>query len=123
LDGAGSLLEVTQSHIKLSNHAIFPQLGQQKQQQWTTLWLNLGDLSDKFFSNGNNSEVWLTSLSIMGSFKIRSISLVRAKFVSGEPGAHQIIFPETLLHHPLAAKGHQKSSPTILIDAKFIASL
>jgi len=96
LDGAGSLLEVTQSHIKLSNHAIFHQLGQPKQQQWTTLWLNLGDLSDKFFSNGNNSEVWLTSLSIMGTFKIRSISLVTAKFVPGEPGAHQIIFPETL---------------------------
>jgi hypothetical protein len=97
MDGAGSPLEVTQSHIKLSTQAIFPQLG--PKQQWSTLWLNLADLSDKFFSNGNNleqSEVWLTSISIMGSFKIRSISLAAAQLVSGAQGSHQIIFPEAL---------------------------
>jgi hypothetical protein len=94
LDGAGSLPEVTQSHIKLSANVILPQGG--PKQQWATLWLNLMDLSDKFFFNGNNSEVWLTSLSIIGSFKIRSISLATAQFMSGAPGAYQIIFPETL---------------------------
>ena len=97
MDGAEGPLEVTHSHIKLSTQAIFPHLV--PKQQWTTLWLNLADLSDKFFSNGNNleqSEVWLTSLSIMGNFKIRSISLATAQFMSGSSGAHQIIFPETL---------------------------